>query len=102
MPDDTTSPAEEQQSTNLPIAHIGMDDVPIYGCDHISAVLMPTDNSLILQMFSTIPPVPRLDGGPPESVSRRCIGQFHLTPGHAQNLARVIQEQLGKTNKESA
>lgn len=99
MPDDTTASTEERQTMSLPINHIGIEDVPIYGCDHVMVSLMPTDGSCILQMFATIPPIPDLHGDPPKSVSRKCIGQFHLTPAHVQNLAKAIQEQLANPNE---
>ena len=68
---------------------------PVYGCDHIIARRINDDDSFILQMFSTTPPVIG-DGG--ESVLieplRRCMGQFHLTPKLAQRLVTMIQDQM--------
>ena len=98
MPDDTIASAEEQP-VSLPITHTGIEDVPIYGCDHIMVSRMPTDGSCILQMFATIPPLPDSHGNPPKSVSRKCIGQFHLTQRHIQDFMKALQTHLANSNE---
>ena len=94
MADDTTVPSGESQHVSIPVTYNDMTDVPLYGCDHIIALLAP-DESFILQMFSTTPPVLGGKDEPPVTKAyRKCVGQFHVTPALARQLIDMIQQQL--------
>ncbi len=93
MADDTTVPSGKPQQITLPVTY-DTKDVPVYGCDHVSALLVP-DESFILQMFSTTPPVLNdQDGSALTPAYRKCVGQFHITPALARRLIDMIQQQL--------
>ena len=94
MADDTTTSPKKLQKVRLNVTNYDMEDVTPHGCDHIIA-LMTQDRSLVLQMFSTVYPViNEKDGSPMTEFSRKCLGQFHITPVLAQRLITMIQDQL--------
>ena len=105
MPDDTTvSSGEQKEQRSLPVEYQNINEVPIYSCDHIFVTIMPTDESFVLQMFSTIPPILDLEDeeSPSNTVIRKCVGQFHLTPKYAQDLVNTLQRHLTEFNKGQA
>ena len=93
MADETTESSEEMKLIELPVTYNDMSDVPLYGCDHIIALLTP-DGSFTLQMFSTTPPVINdKDGSALTPPYRKCVGQFHITPATAQRLIDTLRQQ---------
>ena len=80
----------------LPVLYANIEETPVYGCDHIQTFFMPTDGAILVQMFMTIPPRPDKD-----SITSKCIGQFHLTPETAQNLIDSLGVDLAEVAEES-
>ena len=100
MPDETSPTSEEQGQITIPVSYTGMEDIPVYGCDHIQTLFMPTDGAILVQMFMTLPPRLNQDkdneGRPMPSVICKCIGQFHLTQETARNLIDSLGVDLGE------
>lgn len=99
MPDETSPTSEEQEQITVPVSFIGMEDIPVYGCDHIKTIRMPTDGAILVQMFMTLPP--RIHKGNAEEFSfppiiSKCIGQFHLTQETARNLVESLGVDLAE------
>ena len=90
MPDETPPSSEEQEERGLPVIYTGMEDTPVYGCDQIITLRMPTDGAILVQMFMTLPPRVNVADRSFTSVPCKCIGQFHLTPETARNLVDSI------------
>ena len=93
MADATPPPKEQTRQVTLPVTYETID-VPLHGCDHVIALGTP-DKALVLQMFSTTPPVvDDKDGSPLTEARRKCVGQFHITPTLARRLIQLLQEQI--------
>ena len=98
MTDETSSTSEEQEQITLPVSYTGIEDTPVYGCDHIKTLFMPTDGAILVQMFMTLPPRLNKDneGRPMPSITSQCIGQFHLTQGTARALIDSLEVDLAE------
>ena len=71
-----------------------MPDLPLHGCDYVN-ILSTADKALVLQFFSTTPPVVNdNDGSLLTEARRRCVGQIHITPTVAQQIMKRLGEQL--------
>ena len=71
-----------------------MPDLPLHGCDYVNILSTP-DKALVLQFFSTTPPVVNnKDGSLLTETRRRCVGQIHITPTVAQEIMKRLGEQL--------
>ena len=99
--DNPTGAEEQKGPVTLPVENRDMDQVPISGCDHTYVTVLPTDESLVLQMFSTVPPLLDAEDGKnmPKVVVRKCIGQFHFTLKGAHILTNMLQEALKNVDK---
>ena len=84
------------------MAYTGMEDTPVYGCDHIKTLLMPTDGAILVQMFMTLPPRVNVEDRSLLPVPCKCIGQFHLTPETARNLVNSILVDLSEITEEES
>ena len=101
MENNPAGPESQEKPVTLPVDTRDMDQVPISGCDHTHVTGMPTDDSVVVQVFSTVPPLLDVEGrgNMPDVVVRKCIGQFHFTPKGALDLANKIQEVLNKVER---
>ncbi len=91
----TKQPGKEGriESKTVPLQY-DMPDLPLHGCDHVNILSTP-DRALVLQFFSTTPPVVNNnDGSLLTEARRRCVGQIHITPTVAQQIMEGLEEQL--------
>ena len=99
-----TDKAAESTGEEYEYAHVESDIVygeikdipPPYGCDAIMVIYAP-DESFLLQMFSTTPPVMNEEN---KMAYRRCVGQFHITPKIAQQLVDMLLPHLQRIHGE--
>ena len=88
----TNQPSREGkiESKTVPLQY-DMPDLPLHGCDYVNILSTP-DKALVLQFFSTTPPVVNnKDGSLLTATRRKCVGQIHITPTVGQQL----MERLG-------
>ena len=102
MPDETRPSSEDQELQSLPVAYTGMEDTPVYGCDHIKTLRMPTDGAILVQMFMTLPPRINVEDRSILPITSKCIGQFHLTPETARSLVDSILVDLSDITEEES
>ena len=83
-----------KESTQTVTVQYETPDGPIHGCDYVN-VLATQDDALVLQFFSTTPPVVNAkDGTLLTEVRRRCVGQFHVTPVVAEQIVENLKSQI--------
>ena len=101
MENNPTEPEGQKGRITLPVDNREMDQVLIVGCDHTHVSFLSTDDSVILHMFSTVPPLidPEDEESMPKVVVRKCIGQFHFTLKGAHTLLNMLQEGLKNLEK---
>ena len=91
----TNQPIKEGgvESKTVPLQY-DMPDLPLHGCDYVNILSTP-DKALVLQFFSTTPPVVNnKDGSLLTETRRKCVGQIHITPIVAQQIMERLGEQL--------
>lgn len=99
MADDPSTQSSQRKTLSAKVTY-DMGNAPIYGCDH-AIIVKIQDGTTILQLFSTAPPVVNEeDGSFLTPATRRCVGQFQLSPTLVRRMSTMLQRHLSKEEQE--
>ena len=94
MADNPDTPAGTMKLISGPITYETEGSL-VYSCDYLSVARLPGE-AIVLQAFSTSPPILEGKGETVVPATRRCISQFQISFALARKVIKSLQDHLSE------